>query len=171
MALIDQLKQEVDELSDKIGEFIRYWGFKKVHGQVWCYLYLSQCPLDAGQLIERLDVSKALMSKTISELLEYGVIIAIDDCRKKRRYTSNPNILHVITGVLRHREKELVGDIYKHFRAVESFTDEEFDSAGISKKQVQSLGKMVQFAESFLNGLLRFESVSFKAFKKLFEKK
>lgn len=168
--MIEQLKQEVDELSDKVGEFIRYWGFKKVHGQVWCYLYLSKDPLDAGQLIERLKVSKALMSKTISELLEYGVIVPIDECRKKRRYTTNSNILHVITGVLRHREKELVGEIYKHFRAVESFTDEEFDKAAIEKKKVVKLGKMIQFAESFLNGLLRFESVGFKAFKKVFDK-
>lgn len=166
-----QLTQEVDELSEHIGEFIRYWGFKKIHGQVWCHLYLSKCPLDASQLIERLDVSKALMSKTISELLEFKVIVAIDDCRKKRRYISNPDILHVITSVLRQREKELIGEVHKHFRAVESFSDEQFEEAGLAKDQVERLGKMVQFAEFFLNALLRFESISFVPFKKIFELK
>ncbi len=165
----EQLAIEVDELSDRIGEFIRYWGFKKIHGQVWCYLYLSECPLDASQLIERLNVSKALMSKTISELLEYKVIIAIDDCRKKRRYSSNPDILHVITSVLRQREKEIIGEVHKHFRAVESFSDEQFKEACISKTQVEKLGKMVQFSEFFLNALLRFESVNFIPFKKIFD--
>jgi len=166
-----QLTQEVDELSDHIGEFIRYWGFKKIHGRVWCYLYLSNCPLDASQLIERLDVSKALMSKTLSELLEYKVIVAIDDCRKKRRYISNPDILHVITSVLRQREKELIGEVHKHFRAVESFSDDQFNEAGLAKGQVERLGKMVQFAEFFLNALLRFESISFAPFKKIFDLK
>jgi len=168
--LIDQLNQEVNELSDKVGEFIRYWGFKKIHGQVWCYLYLSKCPMDAGQLIEKLDVSKALMSKTISELLEYKVIVAIDDCRKKRRYDANSDILHVITGVLRQREKGIIGEVYKHFRSVASFTDEEFEKACISKSKVERLGKMVQFAETFLNGLLRFENISFSSFKKIFDR-
>ncbi len=165
----EQLSKEVDELSDRIGEFIRYWGFKKIHGQVWCYLYLNKCPLDATQLIERLDVSKALMSKTISELLEYKVIIPIDDCRKKRRYASNPDILHVITSVLRQREKEIIGEVHKHFRAVESFSDDQFEEAYISKLQVERLGKMIQYAEFFLNALLRFESVSFGPFKKIFD--
>jgi len=171
MPFSEQLNKEVNELSDRIGEFIRYWGFKKIHGQVWCYLYLSECPMDAGQLIDKLDVSKALMSKTIAELLDYKVIIPIDDCRKKRRYTSNPDIFHVITSVLRQREKEIIGDIYKHFRAVASFNDDQFQKVGISKDKVETLGKMIQFAESFLNGLLRFESVSISLFKKIFDKK
>lgn len=165
----EQLLLEVDELSNYIGEFIRYWGFKKIHGQVWCYLYLSKCPLDATQLIQRLDVSKALMSKTISELLEYKVVIAIDDCRKKRRYISNPDILHVITSILRQREKELIGEVHKHFRAVESFSDAQFEDAGLAQGQVKRLGQMVHFAEFFLNALLRFESISFAPFKKMFE--
>ncbi len=169
--MIDQLNLEVDELSDKVGEFIRYWGFKKIHGQVWCLLYLSKCPLDATQLIDRLNVSKALMSKTIAELLDHKVIIAIDDCRKKRRYASNPDILHVITGVLRQREKEIIGEVHKHFRAVASFNDDQFEKAGISKSKVDRLGRMVGFAEIFLNGLLRFESVSFLNFKKIFDSK
>jgi len=164
-----QLTQEVDELSDQIGEFIHYWGFKKIHGQVWCHLYLSKCPLDATQLIDRLGVCKGMMSKTISELLEYEVIVAIDDCRKKRRYISNPNIVHVITSILRQREKELIGEIHKHFRAVESFSDEQCEEAGLGHAQVKRLGQMVQFAEFFLNALLRFESFSFAPFKKIFD--
>lgn len=169
--MLTQLNQEVDELSDRIGEFIRYWGFKKIHGQVWAYLYLSKCPMDATQLIERLGVSKALMSKTISELLEYEVIVPIDDCRKLRKYTSNPNITSVITGVLRQREQELIGDIHKHYRSVASFNDEQIEQVGIDKEQLVKLDHMITFAETFLTAFLRFESISFGPFKKLFEKK
>lgn len=167
--LKDQLCHDVDELTDKVGEFIRYWGFKKIHGKIWCYLFLSPEPMDATQLIERTCVSKALMSQTLSELLEYKVIIAIDEHKKKKRYIPNKKILSVITSVLRQREQMLLGDIAKYFRDVENFNDEQLSLANIDRQRLQKLGKMITFAERFLYSMLRFESISFSTFKKIFE--
>jgi DNA-binding transcriptional regulator GbsR (MarR family) len=167
--LIEQLNNEVDQLSDTVGEFIRYWGFKNIHGKVWCLLFLSNEPLNAPQLIEKTGVSKALMSQTLSELLEFQVVQCVDECVKNRRYCTNPKILSVITSVLRRREKEMLGNIHKQFRSVESFSDEQLESVGLSKSRVERLGKMISFAETFLNSMLRFESISFKPFRKIFD--
>ncbi len=166
--MIQQLNNEVDELSDRVGEFIRYWGFKNIHGKVWCLLFLGKAPLTAAQLIEKTGVSKALMSQTLSELLEYRVIDCVDECIKNRRYCSNPKVLSVITAVLRRREKEMLGNIHKRFRSVESFSEEQLDSVGVCKVKVERLGRMIKFAETFLNSMLRFESFSFKSFPKSF---
>ena len=167
--MIQQLNNEVDELSDRVGEFIRYWGFKNIHGKVWCLLFLNNEPLSAAQLIEKAGVSKALMSQTLSELLEFQVIQCVDECVKNRRYCTNQKILSVITAVLRRREREMLGNIHKHFRAVESFSEEQLESVGLSKSRVDRLGKMISFAETFLNSMLRFESFSFGSFRKIFE--
>lgn len=167
--MIEQLNNEVDELSEKVGEFIRYWGFKKIHGKVWCLLFLSKEPLDAVTLIEKTCVSKALMSQTLSELLEYKVVECVDECIKNRRYRTNPKILNVITSVLRQREKEMLGDIHKCFRSVDSFSEEQIESIGLDQGKVERLGKMISFAETCLNSMLRFESISFRSFRKIFE--
>lgn len=167
--LKEQLEKDVDELSDRVGEFIRYWGFKKIHGKIWCHLFISKEPMDASELICRLGVSKALMSQSLAELLEYKVIITIDECKKKKRYVPNKKIISVITSVLRQREQLILGDVMRHYRNVDNFSQEQLEVVGIQKDQLCKLGKMITFADRFLGSMLRFESISFKTFRKIFE--
>lgn len=167
--LKDQLNSDVSKLADKVGEFIRYWGFKKIHGKIWCILFLSETPLDASQLIEKTGVSKALMSQSLAELLEYQVVMVIDENKKKKRYVTNQNILSVITSVLRQREQLLLGDIMKNFRRVDAFNSDQLKLVGVSPENLLRLGRMISFAEKFLSSMLRFESISFRAFKKIFD--
>lgn len=159
----------MDELSNRVGEFIRYWGFKKIHGKIWCHLFLSTHPLDATDLIERTGVSKALMSQSLSELLEFNVIEMVEEGRKKKRYITNKNILTVITSILRKREQTMLCDIHTHFRVVSNFSKEQLEMACVDPEKLKRLGNMVSFAEKFLCSMLRFESFSFKSFKKVFE--
>lgn len=167
--LKEQLLNDVDELSDKVGEFIRYWGFKKIHGKIWCHLFISDEPLDAGQLITKTGVSKALMSQSLAELLEYQVILQLDENKKKKRYIPNGKILCVITSVLRQREQMILGDISRHYKDVENFNEEQLKVVGVDRSKLKRLGNMVSFAEKFLYSLLRFDSISFKAFRKIFD--
>lgn len=168
-ALKEQLEKDVDELSDRVGEFIRYWGFKKIHGKIWCHLYLNKEPLDAGQLICKIGVSKALISQSLAELVEYKVIITIDENKKKKRYLPNKKIISVITSILRQREQLILGDVMRDFRNVENFSQEHLEMVGIEKDQLCKLGNMITFADRFLGSMLRFESISLKAFRKIFE--
>ncbi|MEC7278254.1 MAG: hypothetical protein VXV96_18170 [Bdellovibrionota bacterium] len=165
----EQLVRDVDALCESVGEFIRYWGFKKIHGKIWCHLFLSTQPLDATELIERTEVSKACMSQSLAELLDYQVIEVLDDSKKKKQYIPNRNILTVITGVLRKREQNILCSIHSQFRAVENFNEEQLELVGVDKKRLEKLGGMIKFAEKLLCSVLRFESISFKAFKKIFE--
>lgn len=167
--LKNQLLNDVDELTDQVGEFIRYWGFKKIHGKIWCTLFLSEEPLDATQLIERTGVSKANMSQSLSELLEYQVIFILDEHKKKKRYVTNKKILSVITSVLRQREQVILGDVARHQKDVENFSDEQLELVGINRDRLEKLGKMISFAEKFLCSILRFESICFSKFKKIFD--
>lgn len=102
----------LEELAEQVGGFIEYWGFKKIHGIIWTHLYLSAVPLDATTLVKRLRVSKALVSFSIHDLLEYDVIREV--ARGKGRtvlYEANPDITAVILNVLRMREKQMLEDI------------------------------------------------------------
>lgn len=62
MSELEILPPELEDLANEVGDFICYWGFKKIHGRLWTHIYLARVPLDAGQLMQRLKVSKALIS-------------------------------------------------------------------------------------------------------------
>src|SRR5258708_3849854 len=84
---------EIESLSNEIGKFIHHWGFKKIHGKIWTHLYLSETPLDAGTLMKRLDVSKALMSLSLRDLLKYKVIIrAFETSRRFMRVPASSGV-------------------------------------------------------------------------------
>ena len=33
------------KLAEGFGQFIRYWGFRQIHGEVWSVVYLAPAPL------------------------------------------------------------------------------------------------------------------------------
>lgn len=166
----DQRLFELDELADKVGEFIQYWGFKKVHGKIWCHLFLSKRPLDAQYFIERLSISKALVSQTLSELKDYKVII---ECGKGERkttvYCSNPELTEVIFGVLRAREKKMLCQTFAAFRLLDDLSDERLEREEIDRAKLQRLGTMIRFAERFLCSVLAFEKLDFGQWKNIFK--
>src|SRR5690606_9879511 len=93
---------EFEDLASQIGEFIEYWGFKKIHGQIWTHIFLSQNPIDATTLVKRLHVSKALVSLAIKDLMKYEVIQVVGQgTRRKVLFQSNPDLTRVICSVLR----------------------------------------------------------------------
>src|SRR4051812_37820010 len=60
--------------ADAIGDVIEHWGFRKALGRVWTVLYLSNEPLPAMELAERLQMSSGAVSMATNELREWGVV-------------------------------------------------------------------------------------------------
>lgn len=162
---------ELDDLADKVGDFIYYWGFKKIHGKIWCHLYLSKEPIDAQTLMKKLKISKALMSQSLSELEGFGVIECVGKCGGRcERYVSHHSVMNAITNVLRNREKKLLCSIFSSYRSLQSLSPEKIQELGLDPCRVNHLGRMITFAERFLGLFLNFEKVDFSRFRDLFQK-
>lgn len=161
---------ELEDFANSIGEFIQYWGFKKIHGKIWCHIFLSKTALDAQYFIDCMGVSKALVSQTLCELKQYNVIIdAGKGERKTMTYKANPHLTDVIFGVLRQREKRLLSKIFSSFRLVETLPAEELDDLDIDPERIKRMGSMINFAEKFLHGVLAFQKLDFGNWKKVFK--
>ena len=89
-------------LSESVGDFIRYWGFRRIHGEIWTQVFLSKTSLSGAELTQRLEVSKSLVSPALSELEEYGLIIMTEDGKKTKRYSAAPNVVSVIKDILNY---------------------------------------------------------------------
>jgi DNA-binding transcriptional regulator GbsR (MarR family) len=92
-------------VSDAIGKLMVLWGFKRNMGRVWTLLYLSNEPLTAFVLRERLQLSAGAISMTLNELARWGVVHKL--WRQGDRhdyYEAESSLWKMISRVLRERE-------------------------------------------------------------------
>ena len=156
--------QEQEQLARYIGDFIHYWGFKRIHGQIWTHIYLSQQPLCALDLIKRLKVSKAAISLSLRDLLHYEVILEHDkDSRGFETFIANPNILEVITNILRMREKKMLAEIQMAYSLLNELEPEQKSKYRIDPKRLELMGKMTTIAQKSLNSMIGMGEISMKA--------
>jgi DNA-binding transcriptional regulator GbsR (MarR family) len=146
---------EIEYLAELVGEFIEYWGFKKIHGRIWLHLYLGETPLDASDLMKKLSVSKALVSISIKDLLAYEVILekGLSDTGT-RLYVANPDLQSVITKVLRQREKIMMGKIQAAFSQLKKMPKQDFMNHKIELGRMKDLERFIRTGEKGLDTLM-----------------
>ena len=103
----DRLERRIGHVCEATGDFIAWWGFKSIHGRVWALLALSREPVSQAEISRALDVSRALVSGAVAELVEYGLVRPTGDHRLAP-YEAVMDIWPVIADVMRRREWMLV---------------------------------------------------------------
>jgi len=143
---------EVRRLSLSIGQFIRYWGFRRIHGAIWAQLYLSSQPLNCTQLAANLGLSKALVSPALDELIHHKLIKeeAPPD-EKTKVYSAVENVGDVIKHVLKTREAKMLRQITKDFDKLKVASGR---ISGLSQSRIDSLEGMIGSANLMLQILL-----------------
>jgi DNA-binding transcriptional regulator GbsR (MarR family) len=157
----------LNALAEQVGNFIEYWGFKKIHGVIWTHLYLSPVPISAQELISRLKVSKALISLSMKDLLHYRLILQTEDSQGKKNkfYVANPDVFSVIRGVLETREKQMLSRIMNEFKNMEEAYEQSSNRNAIDKERMAILGKMVNGANSALQNFIMLTQVDVSFFR------
>ena len=104
---------EVEALATQVGRWGVNLGYKQVHGRIWCHLYLSGVGMDAGTILRRLRISKALVSISLKDLKAVGAVeIAGKSPRHTQLFRANPDILAILRAVLRTRELPLLEGLH-----------------------------------------------------------
>ncbi len=172
MSELEILPPELEDLANEVGNFICYWGFKKIHGRLWTHIYLSRRPLDAAQLIRRLRVSKALISLSLNDLLKYDVIlVAGKSDRGTQTYIANPDVLSLILNVLRRRERKMLAQTEASHKMLASLRTETIKQANIEELRLAAMGRMIEQAQNALLSLLELATVDLKSWEDLNERK
>ena len=143
-----QTEKHLAALSGAVGDFIRYWGFRRIHGEIWTQIYLNVSPLSGVELTERLGVSKALVSPALKELEAHKLIVVKNEDGKTKRYSANPDVFQVIRDILVKREMKLIEKALLQFGKVEATEDPALDS-----QRLKNLGQMISVAH-FATGFI-----------------
>ncbi|MEY4615053.1 MAG: hypothetical protein RJB66_13 [Pseudomonadota bacterium] len=149
--------KNLQKLSLSVGNFIRYWGFRRIHGAIWTQLYLSNEPLSCTDLTARLGLSKALISPALEELCEYRLIREAPAPNEKTKlYEAVSNINEVIHDILKTRESKMLKQIASDFS---SFHQVEAKSEIFNQKRVNELQEMIGSANLMLELMLAQEDL------------
>src|SRR5512138_3065109 len=65
-------------VADAVGALMELWGFRRQLGRIWAVLFLSDRPLAAPDLCERLRISTGLLWMSIAELRRWGVVRSVE---------------------------------------------------------------------------------------------
>lgn len=99
---------------EAIGQVMEAWGFKKIMGMTWAFLYLCPEPACARDICDALKVSPALVSITLQDLLRWGVVKKLSPMGKRRDYyVAEHDVWKMIRRVLKEREKHSM-EIVQH---------------------------------------------------------
>jgi DNA-binding transcriptional regulator GbsR (MarR family) len=150
---ISKSRKKLKNLSLSIGDFIRYWGFRRVHGAIWTQLYLSKKPLSCTDLTRNLELSKSLISPALDELCSYKLIQEAPAPNEKTKvYEAAENVDDVIKLILRTRESKILNQISKNFASFKETEAESVDN--FDKNRVHSLEEMILSATIILDLLI-----------------
>jgi DNA-binding transcriptional regulator GbsR (MarR family) len=96
-------------VADAVGAIMELWGFRRQLGRVWAVLFLSDRPLAAPDLCERLRISTGLLSMSLAELRRWGVVRSVEiPGDRKEHFEPETNVWRLVARVLREREKRAV---------------------------------------------------------------
>jgi HTH-type transcriptional regulator, glycine betaine synthesis regulator len=150
-------------LTEAVGRLMEFWGFKRHMGRIWTLLYLSDEPLSATELQEKLQLSAGSVSMATAELLRWGVVKKLWIHGQRRDYfAAESNLWKMISRVF--RERELV-EVLEAIAAMESALlslDEKLRSADaiararaeLQKARIERLLDLARLGRRLIEGLL-----------------
>jgi DNA-binding transcriptional regulator GbsR (MarR family) len=96
-------------VADAVGALMELWGFRRQLGRIWAVLFLSDRPLAAPDLCDRLQISTGLLSMSLAELRRWGVVRSVEvPGDRKEHFEAETNVWKLVARVLREREKRAV---------------------------------------------------------------
>lgn len=156
MTPLSKIPPELEDLANEIGQFMEYWGFKKVHGQIWCHLFLSKHGLDAAELMARLNVSKALISISLKELQEFDVIAEAGKSERGTRcYIARADLWTPVIETIRRRERRMMARMQSAHTLLLGMPEAEKQALDVDWSRVGFLGQLIEIASQSLENLVK----------------
>jgi DNA-binding transcriptional regulator GbsR (MarR family) len=147
-------EKKLKTLSSGVGDFINYWGFRRIHGEIWTQIFLSVEPLSGADLVKRLGVSKALVSPGLKELEEHGLVFQIkSEDERVKRYKAHEDYMSVISNVLKTRELPMIARTLEDLNQFKT-ESEKNNHIGIDSARFQVLENMISSAHMFISSLV-----------------
>ncbi len=88
------------------GEMGSRWGNNRTVGQIYAVLFISQKPLCADEIVERLGISRSNVSMGLKELQSWNLLRQRPVAGDRREFFSTPDDIYVIVRILIEERKK-----------------------------------------------------------------
>ena len=158
----DPLRDPEDQFIDAVGSAIEFWGFRRVLGHVWGWLYLSGEPRTAPEIAARLKLSKAAVSTSLGELEHWGCVRRFRRPGSRREmFVAEQDVWAMVSRVFRDRELRKVQQVAGTLESVGGSLESLSKKPGRSREEakarldrVQRMSDLAQFAVVAIQGFL-----------------
>ncbi len=146
--------------ADAVGALMELWGFRRQLGRIWTVLFLSERPLPAPDLCERLQISTGLLSMSLAELRRWGVVRTVSvRGERKEHYEAETNVWKMVRRVLAERERRAVEEALQAFESAladvrDALTDVDPAVKAAARFRLRRLAELVTLTRTAL-GILR----------------
>lgn len=148
-AMSDTAKLVTDNLVQSLGQLAESAGFNRMIGQIYALLYLSPVQLSLGEIAEKLNASKGNVSLNTKSMERWGMIKRFNRPSDRHDYyEADIDFWKVIRGILRNREKKLIGD-FKNSVADSLKETKKSDTDKDAKFHAARLKHMLDFMNTF----------------------
>ncbi len=147
-------------VADAVGSLMELWGFRRQLGRIWAVLFLSERPLAAPDLCERLQISTGLLSMSLAELRRWGVVRSVSiPGDRKEHFEAETHVWKMVRRVLAEREKKAVEGALAVFEGALSdvrgaLADVDPKVKAAARHQIRRLEQLVALSRSGL-GILK----------------
>ena len=147
------------------GDVIEDWGFRKALGRVWAVLYLSEGPLPAAELGERLQMSAGAVSMALTELQRWAVIKRVWLPGERREFfEAEVDLWKMIAKVISERERYLARGVRERLEQAVEMLGRAGAGAKAQREKVQKLAVVASLAERVIEAFIGSRMADFSAF-------
>ena len=133
----------VYQACEAVGQMMELWGFKRIHGMVWTYIFLAPHPQTAQDIRTGLGISTGLASMTLADLARWGVVHRRSPPGERRDFfEAEANIWRPILKVLREREFYQMNATVEELRRVQ----QQLTSSGLAV-DLHAAGKLTELIQ------------------------
>lgn len=160
-------------MAEQIGSLMEFWGFKRALGRVWTVLFLSEQPLTAAQIGERLGLSPSAVSVTLADLKRWGVVhedVTLHTrTRRAQLWRPERDIWGMVNNVFRQRELPMVRRTEDVIRAAQAQLERLPQSPEVKQVRtgLRTLSAIATAGRTMLETLLATGRASTEALRKL----
>ncbi len=153
-----KLSHSVKRFIKTVGQFIEYWGFMRLQGEIWALVFISRQPLTASEVAKLLEVSKASVSLAMKQLVEYEVLLPENETNQRNLpLIANEDLNQVITGVLKIRETQLLSQAIASF---ESISSGQKNGLELDEARLARIGELMNQAKDILEAMITMNELS-----------
>ena len=107
-----ELKEAKEKFIGAWGAFGSQWGINRTMAQIHALLMISENPLSADEIMEKLNISRGNVNMNVRELITWGIVHKVLKFGERREFfTAEKDIYKTAIQIMKERRKRELGPV------------------------------------------------------------